>query len=62
MKDEITSKRVFSAPLEAMAIANGNKICMAGEGKIKVYAATDFKEIPTETFEMPSGSGKVSKM
>ena len=45
-----------------MAIANGNKICMAGEGKVKVYAATDFKEIAQETFEMPQGVGKVSKM
>jgi len=26
-----------------MAIAGGSKICMAGENKIKVYAATDFK-------------------
>lgn len=43
MKDEITSKRVFSAPLEAIAVANGAKIVMAGENKIKVYAATDFK-------------------
>ena len=62
MKDEITSKRVFSSPLEAMAIANANKICMAGEGKVKVYSATDFKEIVQETFEIPQGVGKVSKM
>jgi hypothetical protein len=30
MKDEITSKRVFTAPLEAIAVASGSKIVMAG--------------------------------
>jgi hypothetical protein len=28
-----------------MAVAGGNKLVMAGENKVKVYAATDFKEI-----------------
>lgn len=62
MKDEITSKRVFTAPLEAIAVANGTKIVMAGEGKVKVYSATDFKEVTQETFDLPQGVGKVSKM
>jgi len=43
MKDKITSKRVFSAPLEAIAVSNGSKIVMAGENKVKVYSAADFK-------------------
>lgn len=45
-----------------MAVANASKICMAGEGKVKVYSATDFKEIVQETFDIPQGVGKVSKM
>ncbi len=35
---------------------------MAGEGKVKVYSAADFKEVTQETFDVPQSAGKVSRM
>ena len=35
---------------------------MAGEGKVKVYSASDFKEVTQETFDVPQAAGKISRM
>ena len=63
LKDEISSERVFNTTLDAMCTNDIlYKLAVAGEGIIKFYNVSTWKEIKHERITIQRKVGKITKM
>jgi WD repeat-containing protein 19 len=61
LKDEVSSERVFNASLDAFCTNDViYKMAVAGEGMVKIYNLSTWKEIRSERIDLPKDAGRVS--
>ena len=63
LRDEVSSEKIFQTTLDALCTNDHlHKVAVAGEGMVKIYNLSTWKELKAERIELPKNAGKVTKI